>query len=403
MPTQTSANRSVSQNGNRRGDFTPDGFASRLAALMAVVRFGPEFLSAYEFYMLLFHTERTLAYGKESDRESWAQITGGIYRREDKTWIRGGSGLGKRQAQKGNAGLVQKGLLRRVRHSNAEDGHLASEYAVVWESVKAYFAEKLAVKVPPLVSPGAKGECRREPRASAAGSQDQSSLLQSKTLEEVPPLSSSSREKEENPSRDYVSKSETGCAAEKTFSKKIDDETPRKPVPEPVKAAAKPLPVESKTPEAVPKLDCTVQSKSETVPKLQEPGKTANDFLMLLEKRHSAVLDARERGELVELVKGDLAAARCTWRDFLAYDARKTRNPNGLINPPGHYRMLARNTPVEQKAAFDHVVGLQPEKPKCTKCTAGRLSQTEYCSCDFGRDLWRAETPVCLRPAAARG
>jgi hypothetical protein len=132
------------------GRFTPPGYNTRLAALMDVIRFGPELLSGPEFLALLFHVERSLCYGKKADAASGAQMVRGIYRK-DKTWIRGGSGLKKVAACQANTSLEGKGLLRRTARSSEERGHEPTEYEVLWEPLRRYLTEKLADKTRTLV------------------------------------------------------------------------------------------------------------------------------------------------------------------------------------------------------------------------------------------------------------
>lgn len=148
--------------------FIPPGYKTRLDALMDVIRFGPELLPGPEFLALLFHVERSLCYGKRSDAASGAQMVRGIYRK-DKTWIRGGSGLKKVAACYANAGLEEKGLLRRTARNSEKRGHEPTEYEVLWEPLSRYFTEELAEKTGTLVRRVNKPPCSPQdgPRLSS--------------------------------------------------------------------------------------------------------------------------------------------------------------------------------------------------------------------------------------------
>jgi hypothetical protein len=147
---------SVSDAGQKSDKKVPDwwltshaashAYETPLDAFMAVIRFGPEFLSNAEFLMLLFHSERTLAFGKFRDCASISQMVSGVCAKKSNRWLRGNVGLKESGARKGNKGLADKGLLKsrkRVRESGADS---PPEFEIQWDQVRQFFNKKAAAK-----------------------------------------------------------------------------------------------------------------------------------------------------------------------------------------------------------------------------------------------------------------
>src|SRR5690348_16622211 len=103
---------------------------------MDVIGFAPEYLPGSEFMALLFHVERSLRYGKQSDVTSLTQMAEGIFDKKNRAFIRGGSGLARSTAAAANAALVQRGLLSSKKRFNTEtQGQAANRYSVVWSNL----------------------------------------------------------------------------------------------------------------------------------------------------------------------------------------------------------------------------------------------------------------------------
>jgi putative DNA primase/helicase len=131
--------------------FTPPGYASAYDALMDVLRFAADLP---EFLVLLFHIERSLAYGKASDCSSLSQMVDGVASRELNAWIRKGCGLGKAAVTRANKALARsdRQLLFIRRRSSPALGNEPTEYEVNWPAVSRYIAERKQQPIPPLVS-----------------------------------------------------------------------------------------------------------------------------------------------------------------------------------------------------------------------------------------------------------
>ena len=131
--------------------FTPPGYATALDAFLDVVRFTADLP---EFLVLLFHVERSLAYGKPSDCTSLSQIVDGVASQKLNTWIRKGCGLSKAAVVNANRALAHpdRPLLLIRRRSSPALGNEATEYEVNWPILSRYIAERKQQPLPPLVS-----------------------------------------------------------------------------------------------------------------------------------------------------------------------------------------------------------------------------------------------------------
>lgn len=139
---------------------------------------------------LLFHAERSVSYGKESDQHSQAQAINGIYRRGPNAfWIRGPVGLGRSTWHRANSQLenmpwaAQPGepprVLIRIRRKHASGADAATEYSIDWELVALAIAEfrhtapeecPLLIEVPAIVEEvGVPERDRGSPAAGEGG------------------------------------------------------------------------------------------------------------------------------------------------------------------------------------------------------------------------------------------
>lgn len=142
----------VSPSGSNLEAFIPLGYESAFAALLDVLRFAADLP---EFRVLLFHVERSLGYGKQSDCTSLSQMVEGILSRKLNTWVRKGCGLKKAAVVRANKSLARpdRQFLRVRRRSSPENGNEPTEYELNWEMLTRYIAEKRKQQpIPPLVS-----------------------------------------------------------------------------------------------------------------------------------------------------------------------------------------------------------------------------------------------------------
>lgn len=126
----------------------PPGYDSNLSAILDLIRFGPAIWSCAQFQALLFHAERSTAYGKDADKHSEDQALTGIYSSRQLRWIRGPAGMSRACWYRANAELridpedpaaTPDGVLR-VQNSGSGRGKVV-EYSVDWPAVKRRIAE----------------------------------------------------------------------------------------------------------------------------------------------------------------------------------------------------------------------------------------------------------------------
>ena len=122
----------------------PPGYSSNFDALMALLRFGPEIWNCAQFKALAFHAERSIAYGRASDRHSESQAMNGVYSVQNLEWVRGPCGLSRASWYQANAELAidpedpsktPDGVLRR--HGTGGGRKQIVEYEIDWLAVKA--------------------------------------------------------------------------------------------------------------------------------------------------------------------------------------------------------------------------------------------------------------------------
>jgi hypothetical protein len=121
----------------------PPGYESNHHAIMDLVRFGPAIWTLAQWAALLFHAERSTAYGKDSDQHSESQAMDGIYSVRRFEWVRGPAGLGRSTWYKTNAQLeidpehpeqTPNGVLKR--HRTGTGRGQVVEYELDWGALK---------------------------------------------------------------------------------------------------------------------------------------------------------------------------------------------------------------------------------------------------------------------------
>ncbi len=112
----------------------PPGFSSNYDALLAVFRFGPVIWGCADLRALEFHAERSVAYGKVSDRHTETQALKGVYSTHQLDWVRGPAGLSRRAWYKANANLASEGILRKAK---GDGRYGAVEYEIDWVAFKS--------------------------------------------------------------------------------------------------------------------------------------------------------------------------------------------------------------------------------------------------------------------------
>jgi hypothetical protein len=110
--------------------------------------------------MLKYHAERTLLFGKLSDRGTYYQQVHGIKKRTTGEDIHFGSGLSRATCARANRDLEDLGLLKRVRHGSLRRGCEPTEYSIDWLRVRKFFAKKLAERKATQLT---KSKLRQEP------------------------------------------------------------------------------------------------------------------------------------------------------------------------------------------------------------------------------------------------
>ena len=111
----------------------PAGYNSNFAALLDLLRFGFAIWGPVRMAVLLFHAERSTAYGKLSDQHSKTQALNGVYSKPHGTWIRGPAGVSNGTLARENKALLQEGMIKRFHRQTSGGGcaaRLAPESAV---------------------------------------------------------------------------------------------------------------------------------------------------------------------------------------------------------------------------------------------------------------------------------
>ncbi len=306
-----------------RNDFTPPGYESRLRALTAVIRFGPEALPGALFLVFLFHVERTLTYAKQSDAVGLKQMQYGIRQRQGGR-LRGGCGLGKSQIATANLELEKRGLIARTRRYDASGRNDRTEYRICWEAVRELLA-----------------------RVAAENGR--------------------------------------GRKADKQTVRKSDGPNMRKPA-EPCLRQSDDDGVSTSSSDEKIRTERTVfQNPNETA--LDEGGKGTpqEEFENRLIERHRDLIERGEFDprQCIGDVCWELPAGSITLK-FLELDAKYTRGH--VYNPGGYYRDLARKhnalLDAERRAAEE-----AEKAAECERKKAAEASKCPHCGCPKGRGL----------------
>lgn len=123
--------------GKARGEYVPPGYTGRIEALTDLIRFGPDALGDAEFAVCLYIAERTLPFGKRSDKTSRSQMVRGIFSRKNGAWIRGGCGLSESGVKKGIRSLLASDVLKKQLGREENGAHSAARYSIDWLKLKA--------------------------------------------------------------------------------------------------------------------------------------------------------------------------------------------------------------------------------------------------------------------------
>ena len=124
----------------------PPGYDSNHSAILEFIRFAPGIWTPSQILALMFHIERSTAYGKESDQHSEGQALDGIYSDRSLSWVRGPAGLSRSTWYRTNRELeidpedpakTPNGVIRRHRH---ESGNQVTEYEIDWKAFKRRIA-----------------------------------------------------------------------------------------------------------------------------------------------------------------------------------------------------------------------------------------------------------------------
>ena len=126
----------------------PSGYPSNTAAIYHLIRHGFHIWGLHRMAVLLFHVERSTAYGKDSDQHSQGQAMEGIYshtaQRRDGgqgRWIRGRAGVSRAQWKRENRALLKDGLIRKITRRGKNDAHQATEFIPDWLAIRAALEE----------------------------------------------------------------------------------------------------------------------------------------------------------------------------------------------------------------------------------------------------------------------
>jgi DNA-binding MarR family transcriptional regulator len=132
--------------------FKIPGYSGPMAALLDIIRYGPDLLGLPRTAVLLFIAERTIPYRKLADAASLTQMVSGVYGKDGDSihWIRLGCGLKQSTVKEAVVSLVAMGFLEKQKRSDTKRGNLPTQYAIRWEALRSYFVDKSATKICPL-------------------------------------------------------------------------------------------------------------------------------------------------------------------------------------------------------------------------------------------------------------
>lgn len=115
----------------------PPGYRSLTEAILHILRFGFGKWGPAKTAVLLYHVERTAAYGKESDAHSATQAISGVYSRRTGKWTRGPIGVSRSHYHRINSELSEEGLLLRTRVKSVSGDSAPTEFAPAFPRIRA--------------------------------------------------------------------------------------------------------------------------------------------------------------------------------------------------------------------------------------------------------------------------
>lgn len=382
--------------------FEVPGYSGQMAALLDIIRYGPDLLGLPRTAILLFIAERTIPYRKLADAPSLAQMVDGVYVKhcDSIRWIRLGCGLKQSAAKEATASLVAMGFLEKQKRSDVKKGNLPTQYEIRWPALHSYFVDKSATKVPPLGRHTAKGSSEHlqtgpaeNPLAATRLSpwpphgQEQCLNLNSAG---IPDLNSPSGVVHHHQQEEIL---ECPLASLAVGKSSLGAETAAK-----WRARAISLPASRKADD---------DEEPAHAPTVAVEPKAA--FLLRVAQRHPEI-DARA---CLADVLGELRKGVIPLNAFLRRDLLTTTNPKALTNPRGYYRDLAKKMVAEhQKQMAGIPTETVVETPRCAKCNGtgyvleriegqGPLQTGEFCACKLGKDLAVLERRAARKAAAA--
>ena len=122
----------------------PPGYQSNYSAILELIRYGFGIWTPSQMAALLFHAERSTAFGRQADSHSQDQATDGIYSTQHLSWVRGPSGISKTTWHRVNGELAidtehpektPHGVLRKIRKFNKYGKADPTEYQLIWPAI----------------------------------------------------------------------------------------------------------------------------------------------------------------------------------------------------------------------------------------------------------------------------
>ena len=131
----------------------PPGYPSNYRAILDLIRFGFALWGPIRMAVLLFHVERSTAYGWQSDQHSQSQSQEGIYSKSRREWIRAPAGISPAAWKRANVEFIAAGLIVRERRKTKRNGDAASEYAPDWGRIQKQIEDWKTANAEPETTP----------------------------------------------------------------------------------------------------------------------------------------------------------------------------------------------------------------------------------------------------------
>jgi len=385
--------------------FEVPGYNGLIAALLDIIRFGPAVLGVPRTLVLLFIAERTVAYRKLADSPSLTQLVEGVYikRGSAVNWVRRGCGLKRSSAAEAIASLVEVGLLRKQKRSDAKKGNLPTRYEIRWDALRSYLTEKSDTNVSPLVRSADKGSSKplqtrlshtplSAPWISPCPPAGQEQYLDNHSAA-ISDLNSTSWVDHHHQQKMKLECALASLAVGKTSLNRTEAQT------------------EANGTVGASSLSGSRKADDDEKPaqKPAAPVPPRTEFLLRMAQRHPEI----DAPACFADVQGELRMASIPVIAFLRRDLLTTTNPKALTNPRGYYRGLAKTMVAEhQKQMAGIPTEAVVETPRCAKCNGcGYLVERiegqrplptgEFCACQLGQDLAALERRAAKRAAAA--